>query len=1043
MTVSSTTTKNSYAGDGSTVAFSYTFKIFDEDDIAVILRDNATAAETVQAITTNYTVSGVGNAGGGTITFVTAPATGKTVVLRRESAQTQTTDYTPNDPFPAEAHEDALDKLTFFVQEIQEELDRSIKLSRTNTMTSTEFTVGAADRADKILAFDSNGEISVTQELGTFKGNWGTGTTYAVRDLVKDTSTNNIFIANTAHTSSGSQPLTTNTDSAKWDLLVDAASATTAASSATSSATAAAASASAASISASNASISKTNAANSASNAATSATNAGNSATAASNAQAAAEAALDTFTDQYLGSLASDPTTDLDGNALTDGDLYFNTTDNVMKVYDLGNTTWKQLTPTAAQQTNIDTVSGIAANVTTVAGISGDVTTVSGNTANIGTVAGSISNVNLVGADIANVNTVATNIADVNNFADTYFISATAPSSPTLGDLWFDTTNNVMKVYGSGGFVNAGSSVNGTSNRYNYVVGTASGTYTGSTTVFPATYDAGYVDVYLNGAKLTVTSDFTATNGTDVTLATAATTSDVVDIVAYGTFTAATALSLGDNEKIQLGASQDLQIYHDGSNSYIHDNGTGDLFIRGSSNVYIQNSGGGSSGAQFVAGGAANINYAGVTKLATTATGVDVTGTVTADGLTVDTDTLHVDSTNNRVGIGDITPDDTLTVYGGTQRLRVGNSDSNHVRIGRNSTSGNFEMSRTTSGATDQVFFKAIEANNGNIILQEGGGNVGIGVVPSAWRSSTDAIQIGQSASISSNNNANAVSLTSNSYINSSNNNIYISTGKATNYYQYDGAHVWEYAGSGSAGATVSYSEAMRISGGNLLVGTTSVNAAGVISVDFDGQSKQGITLDDTYASTGGYYIYFRNSANAQAGAIIHNGSTTVNYSTSSDYRLKTAVNYEWDATTRLKQLRPARFKWIADGDDAVPVDGFLAHEVEDIVPESITGTKDAMMDEEYEVSAATGDIYTPAIDAVLDEDGNEVTPAVAEVIHNTDVERPEELAEGQQWRETTPAVMGTRSVPDYQGIDQSKLVPLLVKTIQELEARITALENV
>ena len=118
-----------------------------------------------------------------------------------------------------------------------------------------------------------------------------------------------------------------------------------------------------------------------------------------------------------------------------------------------------------------------------------------------------------------------------------------------------------------------------------------------------------------------------------------------------------------------------------------------------------------------------------------------------------------------------------------------------------------------------------------------------------------------------------------------------------------------------------------------------------------------------------------------------------------------------------------------------------LAHEVQDVVPEAISGTKDAMRDEEYQVSAATGDIYTPAIEAVLDEDGNEVTPAVAEVIHSTDVERPEELAEGQQWRETTAAVMGTRSVPDYQGIDQSKLVPLLVKTIQELEARITALE--
>jgi len=221
MTVSSTTTKNSYAGDSSTVAFSYTFKIFDEDDIAVILRDNATATETVQSITTNYTVSGVGNAGGGTVTFVTAPATGKTVLLRRESAQTQATDYTPNDPFPAEAHEDALDKLTFLVQEVQEELDRSIKLSRTNTIASTEFAVGAADRANKILAFDTNGELAVTQEIGVSKGIWASGTAYTARDIVTDTSNYNVYIANTAHTSSGSTPISSNADAAKWDLLID------------------------------------------------------------------------------------------------------------------------------------------------------------------------------------------------------------------------------------------------------------------------------------------------------------------------------------------------------------------------------------------------------------------------------------------------------------------------------------------------------------------------------------------------------------------------------------------------------------------------------------------------------------------------------------------------------------------------------------------------------------------------------------------------------------------------------------------------------
>ena len=213
MTISSTTVKVSYSGNGSTTVFAYTFKILDDDEIQVIIR-SSTGTETVKTKTTDYTVSGVGSAGGGNITFVTAPTATQTVVLRRLTTQTQETDYIANDPFPADSHEDALDRITMVAQEIQEELGRAIKLSKTNTMTSTEFTVAAADRANKILAFDNSGEISVTQELGTFRGNWATATSYAVRDLVKDTSTNNIFIVDTAHTSSGSQPLTTNANSA-------------------------------------------------------------------------------------------------------------------------------------------------------------------------------------------------------------------------------------------------------------------------------------------------------------------------------------------------------------------------------------------------------------------------------------------------------------------------------------------------------------------------------------------------------------------------------------------------------------------------------------------------------------------------------------------------------------------------------------------------------------------------------------------------------------------------------------------------------------
>ena len=450
MTVSSTTVKNSYSGNDSTTEFAYTFKIFADTDLQVIIR-SSTGTETTKTLTTHYTVSGAGDASGGNVTFTSGntPATGETVVIRRGVPQTQAIDYIANDPFPAESHEEGLDRATMTIQQMQEEVTRSIKLSKTNTMTSTEFAVGATDRANKILAFDGNGEISVTQELGTFVGDWSASTDYNARDIVKDTSTNNIFICNTSHTSSGSQPLTTNTDSAKWDLLVDAASATTSATAAAASATAAATSATAsatsatasansataaassestastkaseASTSASNASTSETNAASSATSAAssattattkaseasTSATNAASSATAAASsattattkaseastsatnaassattattkaseaatsatnaassatsadtaktaaqtAQAAAEAAADNFDDTYLGAKSSDPTVDNDGDALSAGDLYFNTTNDVLRVY----------TGSAWQDAAVDTT-GFASN---------------------------------------------------------------------------------------------------------------------------------------------------------------------------------------------------------------------------------------------------------------------------------------------------------------------------------------------------------------------------------------------------------------------------------------------------------------------------------------------------------------------------------------------------------------------------------------------------------------------------------------------------------------------------------------------------------
>ena len=350
MTISTTIIKNSYSGNDSTTVFAYSFKIATTADIEVIIR-SSTGTETIKTLTTHYSVSGAGSSSGGNVTMVAAPATGETLVIRRATTQTQSLDLVENDPFTADSMEGAFDKNLAIIQELQEQADRSLKISRTNTMSSTEFTTSAANRASKLLSFDSSGELSITQELGSFTGNWATATVYSARDLVKDTSNNNIYLANTAHTSSGSQPISGNTDVAKWDLIVDAAAAATSATAAAASATAAAASAvdattngaaqvtlaaaqvALATTQAGNAATSATASATSATASATSATASATSATAAAASATAAAASADNFDDIYLGAKSSDPTLDNDGDALTSGDMYFSTSSNLMRIY--------------------------------------------------------------------------------------------------------------------------------------------------------------------------------------------------------------------------------------------------------------------------------------------------------------------------------------------------------------------------------------------------------------------------------------------------------------------------------------------------------------------------------------------------------------------------------------------------------------------------------------------------------------------------------------------------------------------------------------
>jgi len=168
MTISTTIIKNSYSGDGSVVAFTYAFKIADATFIEVIVKTNLTGTESVRAIgtgTTNYAVTGVGEAAGGTVTFVTAPTSAETVVLRRSTTQTQALDLIENDNLPANSLETAFDKNLSLIQELQEQIDRSFKVSRANTITSSEFTDSATARASKTLGFDSSGDLTTVADF--------------------------------------------------------------------------------------------------------------------------------------------------------------------------------------------------------------------------------------------------------------------------------------------------------------------------------------------------------------------------------------------------------------------------------------------------------------------------------------------------------------------------------------------------------------------------------------------------------------------------------------------------------------------------------------------------------------------------------------------------------------------------------------------------------------------------------------------------------------------------------------------------------------
>ena len=420
ITISDTEPRIQYTATGGQTSFTVPFAFFANADLQVF---NGTSQLSFSSSPTNasqYSVTGAGVSGGGSITLGSPGATVNDVItIVREVAIERTTDFPTSGAFQIDSLNTELDKIIAMAQQ----LERDLKLSpRVNTTSSSSFNLTFPDMvAGKVLSANAG----------------GTGLEFSV----------------------------------------DASGLLTA----------------------------EANASTSATNAANSATAAASSATSALNAKNAAEAALDTFDDDFLGSKASDPAVDNDGDALADGALYFNTTDNVMKVYDLGNTQWKQLVPTSSQQTSIDTVST------------------------------NITNVNLVGTAL---NTGA--LSGATSFAERYRVASSAPVSDNdVGDLYFDTSQNELKVYKSSGWAAAGSTINGTSARFTYnITGTPTSVSGADANGNTLAYDAGFADVFVNGVRMS-SSDITITSGNSVVFASPLTNGDVVDIVGFGTFNVA------------------------------------------------------------------------------------------------------------------------------------------------------------------------------------------------------------------------------------------------------------------------------------------------------------------------------------------------------------------------------------------------------------------------------------------------------------------------------------------------------------------------
>jgi hypothetical protein len=442
----------------------------------------------------------------------------------------------------------------------------------------------------------------------------------------------------------------------------------------------------------------------------------------------------------------------------------------------------------------------------------------------------------------------------------------------------------------------------------------------------------------------------------------------------------------------------------------------------------------------------------GITGTLSTAAQTNITsvGTLSSlavsGNLTVDTNTLFVDAANNRVGIGtDVASGGSLTIYG-----------SNASTVYQTPSSGTGAVKGFYIGHTADVSYlynyqshpMVFATNNTERMRIDSSGNVGIG---ESNPENDNRLHIKYS-------DVNVTPFSSSPLVIERNDICLVQTltSNASDagilFGDIDDNDVGGlfYAHSSNAMTfRTNTSERMRItSGGDVLIGKLTTGASGTKGIEFAALGSVSVVND--FADNVGESIFLnRNSgtglflrlrkSNSDVGSISTNGTSTA-FNTTSDYRLKEDWQPMEGALDRVDALKPINFAWKSDGSR---VDGFLAHELAEVIPEAVTGEKDATEIRSVEISPAVyEDVIHPAEDAVyetiehpaiaeeLDEEGNVLVEAqeawTEEVLVSEDKE---------EWVEkvlVSEAVFEDQEFPVYQGIDQSKVVPLLVAGLQE-----------